>query len=143
MTQSRRLELPGSSSSVAEARRVLISSLEAWGLAGNEQLMDDAALIVSELTTNAVRFGSEAVELSLELRDDVLEISVSDNSPMLPVVRHPDADDLSGRGLPILAALSESWGYEISGDRKRVWGWLSTAQDPGGEENNDDVADSG
>ncbi len=73
----------------------------------------------------------------------MLEIAVSDNSPMLPVVRHPEADDLSGRGLPILAALSERWGYEISGNRKRVWGWLNTAPDPGGEGINDDIARSG
>ena len=73
----------------------------------------------------------------------MLEVSVCDDSPMLPVLRHPDVDDLSGRGLPILAALSERWGYEISGGRKRVWGWLSTKTDPAEEANHGDIARSG
>jgi anti-sigma regulatory factor (Ser/Thr protein kinase) len=84
---------------------------------------DDAAtalLLISELVTNAVRFGSvpgipdpAQITLALRLLRDLLVIEVSDQSPDLPVRRSADWDSESGRGLNLISDLSREWNYYV------------------------------
>ena len=76
-----------------------------------EERADDVALVVSELVTNALEHGSGGeVEIVIRRFPDHLEVSVSSPSNALPVPRpHPaPVHEACGRGLPIVAALSDS-----------------------------------
>lgn len=83
---------------------------------------DDVALVVSELVTNALEHGAGGtVEVLLGLGDDhELEVSVGSRSEALPMPRAQPASvhDVRGRGLPIVASLSDS--VTISGEADSV-----------------------
>ena len=90
----------------------------------------DAELIVSELVTNAVTAGAAVpfparVGLYLAADTDRLTLLVWDSSPQPPVRRPHDHDAVAGRGLEIIEALSDRWGWSVPGDRgKVVWALL-------------------
>ncbi|MFC4785026.1 SpoIIE family protein phosphatase [Nocardioides sp. MAHUQ-72] len=108
-------------SCVADARRFTRRTLEEWG---EDELADTAALIVSELVTNAVVHTGTTARLTLGLRGRNLRIDVEDQHPghQLPVVpgRPPDTSE-HGRGLVITTSLSTAWGVEYTRTGKRVW----------------------
>lgn len=93
----------------------------------NDELMDDAALIVSELLTNAIRAGCDAVTVGFALEPGCLRLGVSDNAPGVPALQALPSNDAGGRGLPIVAALAQDWGVVLpSADHpKEVWATLS------------------
>jgi anti-sigma regulatory factor (Ser/Thr protein kinase) len=79
-----------------------------------------ALLLISELVTNAVRFGKapgmpEPSQVSLALRrtPEILAIKVSDQSASLPVRRPAGPDAESGRGLNMVHDLSRDWGFYV------------------------------
>jgi anti-sigma regulatory factor (Ser/Thr protein kinase) len=102
--------------------------LHEWGL---RDRADDAALIVSELMTNAA--GASAalperppVTLRLLASEKSLIIEAWDHSPRGLEPTEADADAECGRGLTVVAALSDRWGWERSGQtRKVVWAELA------------------
>ncbi|MBE3204934.1 anti-sigma regulatory factor [Frankia sp. CcI49] len=112
-------ELPYLPSAVPQARRVLRECL------GLTDLPDDsratAELLVSELVTNAVKYGSPPVWLLVELRPGLVHASVSDTSTTLPHRRVIDADSEGGRGLLVLDALAGSWGAVSVESGKYLW----------------------
>jgi len=83
-----------------------------------------AQLVVSELVTNAVMYGSEPITLELELERERLRIEVFDSDAAVDDAR-PDpqqrAPSLGGRGLQIVDALAESCGVEGRPGGKTVW----------------------
>lgn len=82
---------------------------------GLDHLADDVALVVSELTTNAiVHSGGSEITLLLDIHDGVLRIAVRDGTPGRPTIRTPDHDEESGRGLQLVR-----W---IAGERDGAWG---------------------
>ena len=99
------------------------------------QYAEDAAIITSELTTNAVQHAhcdiTETIGVTLaRARDqDALIIVVSDSSPHGPVMRNPSADSELGRGLQILASLSVHWGWHPEPRGKAVYAILATETD--------------
>ena len=82
---------------------------------------DDAALMLSELVTNAVRYSRGLVLLQIRVFVDTLYIAVIDDTPDLPLIRHPDPDDATGRGIGIVDALADRWGTTLAPGRKSVW----------------------
>jgi anti-sigma regulatory factor (Ser/Thr protein kinase) len=88
-------------------------------------LFEDAALVVSELVTNAIRAGSGTTAVSLRLDADTLTISVTDNALGIPQPQAPPPQALSGRGLFIVSALATDWGYHHWGTGKTVWAELT------------------
>jgi anti-sigma regulatory factor (Ser/Thr protein kinase) len=113
------MALPRSPSSVAAARRFIQDQAAAWGL--DETARDQLVLIGSELVTNAVLHARTELTLTLELRDGRVRISVRDRSEALATMRHYRADALTGRGLSVVAALSDRWGVSAAADGKVVW----------------------
>ncbi|HEX2905178.1 MAG TPA: ATP-binding protein [Jatrophihabitans sp.] len=121
-------------SSAAVARRSVSAAFERAGLSAEQAF--DAALIASELVGNAVRHGSPlpSGQLAVEwtLAADGYTISVTDGgstgSEIVP--READSLDPSGRGLMIVAALSQDWGVASGDGRTTVWarGALSATQ---------------
>ena len=82
-----------------------------------------AALLTSELVTNAVRYGGSRAVIEAHTPGGVLRVSVRDDNPALPVVGdHPEFTKEGGRGLQIVDALSSRWGIEAAlGGGKAVW----------------------
>lgn len=118
------LELWPFPSSVGCARAHVSALAREWGLS---HLVDDLAIITSELMTNAVEAATETIDtypvlLRLFLVRGWLIVETWDYSKDVPEVRHPDVDEESGRGLLIVAALADSCGYDVTPDgRKSVW----------------------
>jgi sodium/proline symporter len=92
-------------------------------------LCDDLELVVSELVTNAVRAGTESVGVALSLEGDRIVLRVSDDAGGWPEARDPGVDDTGGRGLPLVSAISSSWGVRLSGTGKVVWAELRVPTD--------------
>ncbi|MFJ8112937.1 SpoIIE family protein phosphatase [Streptomyces sp. NPDC096132] len=91
---------------VAETRKNVVDRLEAWGLTDAAFVTE---LIVSELVTNAIRHAEPPVQLRLIL-DRVLICEVSDASSTAPHMRRARTYDEGGRGLLLVAQLTERWG---------------------------------
>ena len=110
------------------ARLHAVHVLHEWGL---RDLADDAEMVVSEMITNAIDASTllserPPVSLRLLLTGKSLVIEVWDHSPLDLEPREADADDECGRGLTVVAALSDRWGWERTGhDRKVVWAELA------------------
>jgi len=116
------LELAPLDSAASCARLHTVHVLHEWGL---HELADDAALIVSELVTNAADASvvlPERPPVTLRLLADArcLVIEVWDQSPEDPAPRQAGADDECGRGLAVVAAYSTRWGFERTGYRRKV-----------------------
>jgi hypothetical protein len=100
-----------------QARSLVCQTLTAWGLAA---LADTAALLVSELTTNAARHASRPIGLRLVLTDQLL-CEVSDDSHALPTLRDAPTGSESGRGLNLVNILAARWGSTRASTGKVVW----------------------
>ncbi|WP_244188612.1 ATP-binding protein [Streptomyces yokosukanensis] len=122
-------ELPAQPAAVAAARRVVRELLAAWGTP--EGRRDDAALVTSELVTNAlVHTAGDRIVCRLHDTADRVRIEVEDREggPVPPAARRPGPDDPHGRGLLLVDALSRDWGVTpIPGRPARVvWAELSS-----------------
>ncbi|QFZ19239.1 ATP-binding protein [Saccharothrix syringae] len=115
--------LPASAGSSARARQVLAEAASTWGL--SPDVTDDAALVVTELVSNAVDHAEGPVGLTVSRTATGVRIEVADNSPALPQPRPVQVDSARGRGLIIVEALSASWGTEERDGGKVVWAELA------------------
>ena len=122
-----RIALPRTPSSVGAARRFIAARTAAWSFP--EPAADQLVLIGSELVTNAVLHARTELTLTLELREDRVRISVKDRSQAPATLRHYRPDALTGRGLGVVAALSDRWGVSTAPDGKVVWAELQANGD--------------
>jgi serine phosphatase RsbU (regulator of sigma subunit)/PAS domain-containing protein/anti-sigma regulatory factor (Ser/Thr protein kinase) len=103
---------------VARARKHATEQLTAWGL-------DDAAFIteltVSELVTNAIRYGRPPIQLRLIHEDSTLTCEVFDSSSTAPHMRRARTFDEGGRGLLLVGQLARRWGTRHALTGKTVW----------------------
>jgi anti-sigma regulatory factor (Ser/Thr protein kinase) len=88
-------------------------------------LLDDTALVVTELITNALKAGSSKIAVSLRLDADTATVAATDDTPGIPVQLQPAPEDLSGRGLLIVSAVAADWGYRAWDIGKTVWAELA------------------
>ncbi|HEX2375316.1 MAG TPA: ATP-binding protein [Actinomycetota bacterium] len=123
--------LPRSPSSVGTARRFIEARIAAWSFP--EPAGEQLVLIGSELVTNAVLHARTELTLTLELRDGRVRISVRDRSQAPATLRHYRPDALTGRGLGVVAALSDSWGISAAADGKVVWAEVAGDGDAAGD----------
>jgi PAS domain S-box-containing protein len=103
---------------VATARAHTQHQLAHWGV--DEETAYTTEMIVSELVTNAVRYGTPPLRLRL-IKDRTLTCEVHDGNPLAPRLRHAKTIDEGGRGLFIVAQLAQNWGVRYSRDGKTVW----------------------
>lgn len=134
------LELADTPNAVGLARLHTTNVLSRWGVPA--EVVETVKLIVSELTTNAVRHPKEAggevsiyssqfdvqtFELTLEVDRDAVRVSVWDHDARPPVLTKPGVGATSGRGILIVAAVSNRWGHHraqgLAG--KVVWAEVS------------------
>ncbi|MER5741153.1 MULTISPECIES: SpoIIE family protein phosphatase [unclassified Streptomyces] len=109
--------LPREPRSVGRARELARTQLTAWGL---DALVDTVELLVSELVTNALRYGEGEIRLRL-LRDRTLVCEVWDAGLVQPRRRRAKDTDEGGRGLQLVGLLSASWGSRRTPRGKTVW----------------------
>ena len=108
--------------SVAQARR---AAREFLRRAGREDLTDDAAIVVSELVTNAVLHAPGPIRLDLRWRAALLHIEVHDTSQEHPFAGEmPSVFETDGRGLIIVQALARDWGSQFTPQGKVTWAQL-------------------
>ncbi|WP_329460138.1 SpoIIE family protein phosphatase [Streptomyces sp. NBC_01497] len=117
--------LPREPRSVGRAREYARAQLIAWDL---EPLVDTVELLVSELVTNAMRYGEGEIRLRL-LRDRTLVCEVWDAGLVQPRRRRARDTDEGGRGLQLVGMLSSAWGSRRTPRGKTVWFELAL---PGG-----------
>jgi GAF domain-containing protein/anti-sigma regulatory factor (Ser/Thr protein kinase) len=111
-------ELPSDPSVVSEARALARRQLDEWSLPDLEY---GTGLVVSELFTNAVRYGGGGpVRLRL-LRGASLICEVSDRSNSSPRIRRAGVTEEGGRGLFLVAQFTRNWGVRYMARGKTVW----------------------
>ncbi|MCX4819147.1 SpoIIE family protein phosphatase [Streptomyces sp. NBC_01142] len=109
--------LPREPRSVGRARELARAQLKSWDL---EALVDTVELLVSELVTNALRYGEGEIRLRL-LRDRTLVCEVWDAGLVQPRRRRARDTDEGGRGLQLVGLLSAAWGSRRTPRGKTVW----------------------
>lgn len=123
--------LPYAPASVAAARWQLAADLRDAGI--TESAIGDAALVISELLSNALRHArplpDATVRVSWALADGWLEVAVEDGGAATrPRATHPSLSSLGGRGLAIVDHLSTNWGVETNRGTT-VWAVLAAPGD--------------
>ncbi|OIJ97278.1 PAS sensor protein [Streptomyces sp. MUSC 14] len=109
--------LPREPKSVGRAREFARGQLQSWDL---EALVDTTELLVSELVTNALRYGEGEIRLRL-LLDRTLVCEVWDSGLVQPRRRRARDTDEGGRGLQLVGLLSAAWGSRRTPRGKTVW----------------------
>ncbi|KOG46336.1 protein phosphatase [Streptomyces virginiae] len=102
---------------VSEIRAASVRQLERWGL---EESAFATELLLSELVTNAVRYGSAPIRVRL-IHDRNLICEVHDASSSAPRMRQSATTDEGGRGLFLVAQLAQAWGTRYTTDGKVIW----------------------
>lgn len=121
------MELQALPSRIGQVRRIVSAQLRYWHL---DHLIDSAALGVTELLSNVHRHAEpdKQCKVELVLHRNRLVVSVHDNDPRLPSPRGASASDTGGRGLALVASLSEKWGVRPHKDGgKVVWFTLAAS----------------
>ncbi|MER5541839.1 ATP-binding protein [Streptomyces sp. NPDC002589] len=125
-----RFELAAHPGSVAQARRLTRARLSGWSVCADT--CDSAALVISELVTNAiVHTASSRVVCELHDHDDTVRIAVRDWG-CAPGEPHPSParpDEEHGRGLLLVDALCRAWGAQEHGPGLLVWAELAHRAD--------------
>lgn len=118
---ARTIELPADLVSVAEARRFVFAILAEHRA---EDVLDSAYLVVSELAANAILHARTSYRVDIRVSSRSVRVAVIDQGPGTPEPRPYDVTAESGRGLHLVAALSQSWGIDSSSAAKTVWAEL-------------------
>ncbi len=122
-------QVPEDPAAVSRIRSEASEMLESWGLG---EVAFTTELILSELVTNAIRYGASPIGLRLLRDGDSLICEVSDGTSTSPHLRRAATTDEGGRGLFLVAQLSRRWGTRYT-DRGKII-WAEQSLDSGGPE---------
>jgi anti-sigma regulatory factor (Ser/Thr protein kinase) len=110
--------------SPGRARHLVVGTLRQWGH-DDDILVEDTALIVSELATNAVVHAGSPFSVAVRVEDSTLRVAVQDASPLAAgVSEERGLIPRIGHGLGLIDELSTRWGVESTPDGKVVWAEL-------------------
>ncbi|MDT0323186.1 SpoIIE family protein phosphatase [Streptomyces millisiae] len=112
------LDLAAEPALVATARKAAAEQLVAWDLTEAAFVTE---LVVSELVTNAIRHAEPPIQLRLLRGETSLIIEVSDGSSTAPHLRRARTFDEGGRGLLLVAQLTQQWGTRQTASGKTIW----------------------
>ncbi|MEU6553449.1 SpoIIE family protein phosphatase [Streptomyces sp. NPDC046915] len=123
-------DVPPDPAAVAKVRLAAADKLDEWGLS---ELGFGMELVLSELVTNAIRYGSEPIHVRL-IHDRTLTCEVADASSTSPHLRYAATTDEGGRGLFLVSQLTERWGTRYTPQGKVIWAEqaLPKTEDGGG-----------
>ncbi len=113
----------------AAARQFVRDVLRSWQLSGaypgQDEIIDDAVLLTSELVTNAVLHARTTVQVACRCVGGAVEVAVVDYSPAPLAPSRPAeaaaAERTGGRGLALPPVLASAWGVTYTPTRKAVW----------------------
>ncbi|MFD6435871.1 ATP-binding protein [Streptomyces venezuelae] len=97
---------------VGRCRRISAARLHLWGLPA--ALVNDVLLVVSELATNALRYGT-VLGFRLIVTTEKVGVVVTDGSVRMPRVRQASADEETGRGMLLVQTFADAWGVRPDG----------------------------
>ncbi|MFD0623390.1 SpoIIE family protein phosphatase [Streptomyces sanglieri] len=123
-------DVPFDPAAVAAMRAAVAEQVDDWGLS---ELAFATELLLSELITNAIRYGSAPVTVRL-LYDRTLTCEVADSSSTSPHLRDAAVTDEGGRGLFLVAQLAERWGTRYTPQGKVIWAEMSLPRPDGSTE---------
>ncbi|MFJ9630642.1 SpoIIE family protein phosphatase [Streptomyces sp. NPDC101175] len=115
-------DIPADPALVAPIRKQVVEQLDAWNMS---EAGFTAELVVSELVTNAIRYGAHPIRLRLIHDAATLICEVSDTNHTAPHLRRAKTWDEGGRGLLLVAQLTQRWGSRHTADGKTIWAELS------------------
>lgn len=121
------LSLGREQQSVPQARHFVEDLLRRWDLA---DLVDAAALVCSELTTNALLHGAPPVHLVVRRRPAGVRLELHDRRRSDPVLARQRLLSTQGRGMAMVAMLASSWGVEGTPSGKAVWAEIGAEPEP-------------
>lgn len=110
-------DLPADPARVSDVRTAAVGQLSRWGL---DESAFATELLLSELVTNAVRYGAGPIRVRL-IHDRTLICEVYDTSSTAPRMRHAATTDEGGRGLFLVAQLAQAWGTRYTTEGKVIW----------------------
>jgi hypothetical protein len=116
-------EFAGEYDMPGRARRLVVAALEQCG--HDEILVADAALVLSELASNAVLHAGSPFSVAVRSGDSSLRIAVSDSTPLLSSLKDGGLIPRPTHGLSLVQALCCCWGVEGTAGGKVVWGELA------------------
>ncbi|MEU9209860.1 SpoIIE family protein phosphatase [Streptomyces sp. NPDC048415] len=114
--------IPADPALVAPIRKQVVDQLDTWGLS---EATFTTELVVSELVTNAIRYGEPPIRLRLIHDATTLICEVSDGSHTAPHLRRAKIFDEGGRGLLLVAQLTQRWGSRHTTEGKTIWAELT------------------
>jgi serine phosphatase RsbU (regulator of sigma subunit)/anti-sigma regulatory factor (Ser/Thr protein kinase)/PAS domain-containing protein len=122
-------DIPSDPAAVSVARADATQQLAEWGVP--DVASAGIELIISELVTNAIRYGAPPITMRL-LYNGSLTCEISDTSSTAPHLRYAADDDEGGRGLFLVARLSQRWGTRYPPNGKVIWAECSprTSEEP-------------
>lgn len=113
------VQLRSDVASLKEGRRFVARTLRDWQV--EESRIEPVLLVANELVANAIVHAHSAPVLVLVESGDDLLLRVSDDSNVAPVPQTPTVDEMGGRGLMLVEALSDRWGIDTETHGKCVW----------------------
>jgi len=120
-------ELPATARSVTEARRFVLDALANWDL---DAVADTAALLTSEVVTNAILHARTPLGLVVRREKKGIAVEVTDGSRRQPRVRDTAPESTNGRGLALLEQLASSWDVQLHRTGKTVRFTVTGDSDP-------------
>ncbi|WP_319101693.1 MFS transporter [Streptomyces caniscabiei] len=117
-------DIPADPGEVSRARSLACAKLALWKVEDETAFVVE--LVVSELVTNAIRYGGTPVQLRL-IRERGLIVEVSDSGHTSPHLRRAAMEDEGGRGLFLVAQFSKRWGTRYTQSGKTIWTEVSRA----------------
>jgi anti-sigma regulatory factor (Ser/Thr protein kinase) len=111
-------QLPSLVTTPSTVRAFLRNALQTWNLDGLGEITE---LLADELVANVVRHVGQPMTVRAIRSDHHIRVEVDDPSPEPPMLEHPDAETVRGRGVLLLDALASRWGTDTRPDGKTVW----------------------
>ncbi|MEU5313039.1 SpoIIE family protein phosphatase [Streptomyces sp. NPDC021562] len=121
-------DVPADPALLARIRKEVGEQLDVWKLSTAAFTVE---LVVSELVTNALRYGAHPIRLRLIHDLTTLICEVSDANPTAPHLRRAKTWDEGGRGLLLVAQLTQRWGSRHTPEGKTIWAELSLLDQDG------------
>jgi len=113
-----KVDLPPEPRSATRARQLTREQLAA---SCPEQAVEVAALLVTELVSNAILHARTDIVLIVDVAPGRVVLRVRDGSHIAPVVRSYGSEAATGRGIALVEQLASEWGVERSDEGKEVW----------------------
>jgi anti-sigma regulatory factor (Ser/Thr protein kinase) len=104
---------------VERARNLIGASMRRWGVPDDDGV---AVLLVSELVSNALRYGAQPMRMVARHSGANLRVEVHDaRGGEPPRLRREAPESANGRGMMLVDALAARWGWSEFGGDKQVW----------------------